>query len=611
MPFTHVPLFAQAFADQCRRWARQSGAAAESANAAYRAGLALAEASSAGHTCLPLARLGLERQALLASGVAGEAESGKPLILDAGDRLYLARHFDAETRLAAALLARHHHRPAPPGAAAQQRWRDLFADAPPGDGQALAVALALCRRLVVISGGPGTGKTTTVARLLACLLADAPEHEVFRIALAAPTGKAAARLQESLLAHAGAFLPSVAERLPQQASTLHRLLGLRSEGDTPRYHRDNPLPVEALVIDEASMLDLNLALQVCEALPTQARLVLLGDKHQLQAVETGAVFAALSQSATLTPQTQQQLADLTGWPLEALDFSRAPSAEAAPALQDAVVWLTQSRRFAGDSALGCLAAALAQGEGEAALALFSTHADLRHLESDQRTLTPEEAVALEDAYAPYRQALMDWRKAAPEGADGNPLAPLFAAFGQFRALCVTRQGGRGVEGVNAHLERVFRRLSGSMDTPAPFSGQPVMILKNDPATGLFNGDLGIALADKAGMGVWFPNAPDAVHPPGNAPAVTPYRRLTPQRLPAWESAFAMTAHKAQGSEFEKIALVLPEKDLPLLCRELLYTAITRARQGVLLLGPAPLFQTAARRQALRDSGLAARLCVGS
>jgi exodeoxyribonuclease V alpha subunit len=167
MSLSHDALFAQAFADQCRRWARQSGAAAENANAAYRAGLALTEASSAGHNCLPLARLGLERQALLASGVAGEAESGKPLILDAGDRLDLARHFDAETRLAAALLARHHHLPAPPSAAARQRWRDLFADAPPGDGQALAVALALCRCLVVISGGPGTGKTTTVARLLA------------------------------------------------------------------------------------------------------------------------------------------------------------------------------------------------------------------------------------------------------------------------------------------------------------------------------------------------------------------------------------------------------------------------------------------------------------
>ncbi len=578
-------LLAQAFADQCRRWARQLGAEPEAVQAAGRAAQAVAEAVAAGHVCLALDRGAppFDPEALLASGVAGPPGAGTPLILD-GPRLYLARYFDAEARLARALLARHRELPPPPGPAARQLLQSLFPPERSGepDWQQLAVALALCRRLTIISGGPGTGKTTTVARLLACLLADAPD---LRIALAAPTGKAAARLQESLQARAADLPGDIVARLPRGASTLHRLLGLGIDGQAPRHHRDNPLPVDLLVVDEASMLDLTLALQLVEALPPQARLILLGDKDQLKAVEAGAVFAALSASPALSPATAAQLAELTGWPVESL-----PQAQAAAPLDDAVVWLSRSHRFAAGSALGRLAGALVRGQ--AALALECLEAgggDLARIDAPGAGLGSQEFQRLEAGYEPYRQALAAWQ------GDAAQLPLLFAAFESYRVLCATRRGERGVEAVNERLAARLRPLGSSVRPDQPFAGQPLMILQNDPATRLFNGDIGLALEDGEGLGVFFPDGAGG------------YRRLAPSRLPRWEGAFAMTVHKSQGSEFDGVALVLPTQDSPLLTRELIYTGVTRARRRVQLLAPASLLQQALVRQAQREGGLALRL----
>jgi exodeoxyribonuclease V alpha subunit len=573
-------LLAQAFADQCRRWAAQSGAAADAAAAARQAGRALVEAMSAGNTCLLLEDDAPNLELLRASGIVGSPGcSAKPLILDAAGRLYLARYFEAEARLAAALLHRHRHPPPPPGPAARRMLQECFPDTARVDGQKLAVALALCRRFTVISGGPGTGKTTSVAQLLACLLADAPER---RVLLAAPTGKAAARLQESLAACSRELPAHIAARMPRDASTLHRLLGFGAKGQAPRYHSGNPLDVETLVVDEASMLDLSLALQLCEALPAKARLVLLGDRNQLQAVEAGAVFATLSESAALTPDTRQQLAELTGWTAEALNVP--PYNDMSGPLQDSVVWLRESYRFAGNSPLGSLSAALVEGNGEQALASFAENGDLRHLETQGPRLTPAEFDALRQGYAPYAAALADWRR------NQSDPAPLFAAFNTFRALCVTRQGERGVARVNARLSAAFRETASDFGPSGLFCGQALMILKNDPTTHLFNGDIGIALADHQGFNVYFADAN------GN------YRAIPPARLPAWEAAFAMTVHKSQGSEFQRVALVLPEKDIDLLTRELVYTAVTRARQGILLLGDGRLLLSAAARKTRRQSG---------
>jgi exodeoxyribonuclease V alpha subunit len=581
--------FAQAFADQCRRWAAQAGAAGEAIEAAGKAGWALVEAIALGDTCLALEENGLKAELLLASGIARQAtgalEAGHtPLVLDDANRLYLARHFKAEMSLAASLLRRHRHLPPPPGLAARRMLEACFPGTNAQDEQKLAVALALCRRFTVISGGPGTGKTTTIARLLACLLADAPQS---RILLSAPTGKAAARLQESLIAAKETLPADIAERLPRHASTLHRLLGF---GQAPLHHSGNPLEADTLVVDEASMLDLHLAWQLCEALPARTRLILLGDRNQLQAVEAGAIFAALSKSAALTPNMRQQLSELAGWPEEALRAS--PYNDTLGPLADSVIWLTKSYRFAGDSPLGQLSLALAAGDGERALKCFANNPDLQCLEAAGPGLSAAEFDALRQGYAPYARALEDWRNGARDPA------ALFAAFEAFRVLCVTRQGARGVQGINARLVALFRQPGDHAAFFSPwglFHGAPLMILKNDPLNRLFNGDIGIALLDERGFQVCFPDENGA------------YRTLSPARLPAWEIAFAMTVHKSQGSEFQRVALVLPEKDMLLLSRELVYTAATRARQGLLLLGQSNLLLRAVAKKTQRQGGLSARL----
>ncbi|MDR2637683.1 MAG: AAA family ATPase, partial [Zoogloeaceae bacterium] len=344
-------LFARAFADQCHRWARDGGAGDAACHAARMAGYRLVLAAQKGDVCIELSAPDMPNVPdavgtpnltdLAASGLLDtpETRNGRPMVVDAAGRLYLARYFMAETALAASLIARHRHLPSPPGPAAREMLARLFPATSPHaapDAQKLAVALALLRRFVVLSGGPGTGKTSTIARLLACLLAESPN---LRIALAAPTGKAAARMQESLRERARDLPGEIAARLPREAFTLHHLLGLSAHDARPRHHAGNPLPCDALVVDEASMLDLTLAEQLLAALPAHARLILLGDKAQLQAVEAGSVFATLSGKASLSDATRQRLADLADYPPALLE--RAPYFPAAPAhpLQDAVIWL--------------------------------------------------------------------------------------------------------------------------------------------------------------------------------------------------------------------------------------------------------------------------------
>ena len=660
-------LLAQAFSDQCRRWSANAGASAASIRVVGQAAQNLALRVAEGHACWPLSESPDANLAelLLASGIVGiSASEAKPLILTAEGLLYPARYFVTEEALAAALRARQQPSK-PPGAAARRMWQTLFAEAAPGDEQALAVAMALFRRLFIISGGPGTGKTTLVARLLACLLADAPES---RIALAAPTGKAAARLRESLQIRAKELPLDSAALLPQQAVTLHRLLGVHPQDGASHYHAGNPLPVDVLVIDEASMLDLDLALKVSQALPMQARLILLGDKDQLQSVEAGAVFAALSERAVFSPDFQEQVRCWTGGSPEVLERFPSPLPNPSPTsgrgaenaglslflhpaipaqmgiqrqteepeeahlsplplagegprergrrnnvhdgsknalepfsltsagnekstfLENAVIWLKKSYRFDAASPLGHLAAALAEGAGNTAWACFSD-ATLQHDESLNFT-------RLREGFADYRAALANWPTSRQmTDAEREPLLKtLFEAFGLFRALCVVRQGNAGVEGVNARLEDLFSGPRRSVwQAGLPYHGQPVLILKNDSETGLANGDVGLALEEEGSLGVWFAGEQGV------------FRRLPPMRLPAWESAYAMTVHKSQGSEFDRIALILPEEDNPLLTRELVYTAITRARQGVLLLGEKRLFLQAAARSTRREGRLAERL----
>ncbi|THF65000.1 exodeoxyribonuclease V subunit alpha [Pseudothauera nasutitermitis] len=561
----------------------------------------MALAGTAGHVCLPLNDLadGEDPDALGAllrdSGVvagaheAASPEDARPLVLDEDGRLYLRRHFDLERGLAAALHARAIAGVAvvddPPAVRALlARFFPPRADGR-ADWQQTAAALALLRRLVVISGGPGTGKTTTVAALLACLLSLHPET---RVALAAPTGKAAARMLEALRARAAHLPAELRDRLPDEAATVHRLLGATPRSGHFVHHAGNPLPYDVVVVDEASMLDLALAARLVDAVPAHARLILLGDKDQLAAVEAGAVFAELSAGCRFSAACADRLEALTG---HRPDGAR----EDAAVLPDAVVWLRESHRFATDSGIGRLAAGINAGEGAATLDWLRAAADpaVRWLEDAGRSPTAATRARCEAGYAAYLEALR---------AGMDDPAAAFAAFERFRVLAAVHEGPRGVRALNVQLSQWLRA---ALDHPADrgaaspwYPGRPVIVLRNDYALGLFNGDVGLTLAGADGVpAVWFPA-------PGGG-----YRAVSPARLPAHDTAFALTVHKSQGSEFEEVLVVLPEADVPVLTRELLYTGVTRAARRVALAGGEAAFVAACARRTTRHSGLAARLAA--
>ncbi|WP_416462701.1 exodeoxyribonuclease V subunit alpha [Rubrivivax gelatinosus] len=588
-PETPAEALAAGLGAHVEAWSRRLGAEADDARAAGRAAEALSRATAAGHVCLMLDELDGEpgdwRARLEASRVVGPAHApgAAPLVLDADGRLYLQRDFDHERRLAARLKAAARPVPGALDAAARARLAELFAantstdDAP--DWQRAAAALALRQRLAVISGGPGTGKTTTVVALLACLLADNPEA---RIALAAPTGKAAARMTEAIRGRAAQLPEAIRARLPQEASTVHRLL--RAGPDGFFHGAERPLAIDALVVDEASMLDLALARRLLDAVPAHARIVLLGDKDQLAAVESGAVFAELSADTTLTPGCRAELAAACGVSPEALQ----PPPAAAPALADSVVWFRRTFRFAADSGIGRLAGLVNGGRADEALAWLGAGGDASVQWLDDRGAEPGVAVreAIAAGFAPYVEALR---------RDPQDAAAAMRAFDGFRVLCATRDGARGVAGVNAFAATLLRRALGAAPG-AWYPGRPVMVRRNDYVLRLFNGDIGLALPDAQGrLDVVFPA-------PGGG-----WRRVAPARLPPHDTAFGMTVHQSQGSEFSDLLLLTPDRPLRAMTRELLYTGITRARQRVTLAGPAAALTAAVRSPTRRRSGLAARL----
>jgi len=606
---------ADGFARHAAAWAAAQGASAAAVAAVGRAAVALSLAVSQGHVCLLLDALAAApvddaairldaagwRATLLGSGIVGtpQAPGALPLILDADGRLYLHRYFDYERRLARRLVQARHAGALAAAEAVDSpelrgRLTQLFAANAArlgggADWQQLAAALALRGRLTVISGGPGTGKTTTVVNLLACLLAQAPDC---RIALAAPTGKAAARMTDAIRQRAQHLPPELRDRMPVASSTVHRLLGATPSGFT--HDAAHPLAVDALVVDEASMLDLALATHLLEAVPATARIILLGDKDQLAAVESGAVFAELSVDPGLTAECVRDLAAMTGTPAAAVV---PPPAAAPSALQDCAVWFTQTYRFAADSGIGRLARDVNAGDARAALAWLreASDPDVAWLDDALHPSLEPALQAMEAGYAAYRQAVE---------ADATQVAAITDAFGAFRVLCALRDGPRGVTALNATLARRFRaalQLPGLDEGPgasAWFKGRPVLVLHNDVVLRLFNGDIGIALPDAQGeMLVHFP---DAAAPGG-------FRAIAPVRLPRHETAFAMTVHKSQGSEFDGVLVMLPEQRSRVLTRELLYTAVTRAKRRVTLAAGAAVLEQAVATATQRHSGLLARL----
>jgi exodeoxyribonuclease V alpha subunit len=485
------------------------------------------------------------------------------------------------------------------------------------DWQKTACALAARRRFAVITGGPGTGKTTTVVRLLALLQAQTPERAL-RMRLAAPTGKAAARLNESI-ANQVDGLPvaeSLKAAIPVEVTTLHRLLGARPDTRHFRHHADNPLSLDVLVIDEASMVDIEMMTAVLRALPAGARLLLLGDKDQLASVEAGSILGDLCRRAEAghyVPATAQWLEKVTGQPLlpDYIDPDGQP-------LDQAIAMLRKSYRFDAASGIGQLAYAInfsqeslsqeSSSQAQVRQVLAHGYADLRHLVLDGEHDRALRELVL-DGYRHYLTAMAEKRPdSALDFADHGETysdwaSAVLDAYGHFQLLCAVRKGPWGVEGLNRQIAQALRqaKLINAGDAALEhgwYEGRPVLVTQNDYGLKLMNGDIGITLAVPETSGTRLRVA----FPSGDPQR--PIRWVLPSRLHAVDTVFAMTVHKSQGSEFRHTALLLPSSVSPVLTRELVYTGITRARHWLTLIeARRGILDSAVARQVVRVSGM--------
>ena len=519
-----------------------------------------------GHACLDLngwpsnagLLLGWGAQALAAlpnnlsqglSDIPWRQGENSPLVAQ-GKRLYLRRAWQAEQDIHSRLMALQQSRVALPNLA--QQLDHLFGT-DPHDGQRLACAHAAQNALTLITGGPGTGKTTTVVKLLRLLqsAADTP----LRTLLAAPTGKAAARLGQAMAQARSTLSDSDAACLPNTAHTLHKLLYTR-HGTPP------VLQADVIVVDEASMIDLELMARLLKAVPAQARLVLLGDKDQLASVEAGAVMSQLCQ---------------------------------APWLQAHTMVLIRSHRFDPNQGIGAWAKACNAGDSAGLQALWKTAPEACWSESTAVTKlskthsSTDVLQAVAAAWTPWRKLLEPLHQG--QTCDDAQALALLNSFGRIGVLCGLREGPWGVKHFNQQLQLAL----GFANTDW-FVGRPVMARRNDYALGLMNGDLGMCLPvlvdGEIRLRVAFPDGQGGV------------RWLVPSRLGAIDTVFAMTVHQSQGSEFEQVLLILPDVDTALLTRELVYTGITRARQGLCVWAPAPsLLVQAVAQTVVRSGGL--------
>ncbi|HEX5805637.1 MAG TPA: exodeoxyribonuclease V subunit alpha [Macromonas sp.] len=558
-----------------------------------------------------------------------------PLVLQ-GQRLYLRRAWQAEQDIRTALLARVQadvatEDGAAPDAATGQSGtlgnalQTLFpqgnavpastATGPQPDWQKVACALAARGRLLLLTGGPGTGKTTTVARLLALLQSQAcAAGQPLRIHLTAPTGKAAARLSASLRDALdklpATFRAALQAHPPGEAQTLHRLLRIQPGGASPA---PEPLPTDLVVVDEASMIDLEMMARLLACVPLSARLVLLGDKDQLASVEAGAVWAQLCEGAdqghysnpTVAWLREHAQEDVSAWAAPASPAQIDLWADNAPA---ALPWaqhtvkLRHSRRFSAEGGIGQWANALNLGQAEAVAALWqalplaseAAEAAVARLAPGTLPRSAAWAQALRQGWADWLRLMRPWQTPAAYsenttslGVDDATARQLLNAFGRFQVLCAVREGPWGVQQLN-------RAAALALQCPAEgwYPGRPVMVTRNDTALGLMNGDVGLCLPHDGRLRVAFPVGEHGV------------RWVAASRLEAVETVFAMTVHKSQGSEFEQVLLVLPDQLNPVLTRELLYTGLTRAKSRALWHVPEPdVLLQAVTRRVWRSGGL--------
>ncbi|MDI9238125.1 exodeoxyribonuclease V subunit alpha [Lysobacter sp. LF1] len=519
----------------------------------------------------------------VSQGEADSASAQAPLVLEQG-MLYLRRYREYERRLAAGL---RRIAAATPEAGDLKPLAPLFASLFPGardgDRQARAAALALVRALLLVTGGPGTGKTTTITRVLLLLIEQAHRagRATPRIALAAPTGRAAERMAESLRAATAQLRridgvdTALCDALPQAGSTLHRLLGTIPGSPRFRHDADHPLPFDVIVVDEASMVDLPLMCKLVEAVPEGARLILLGDRDQLPSVEAGDVLAAITDAAGEGDAFPSNLATMLAPLLGEVPASDAPGT----ALSGHRVQLQRGYRQSEALQLAPLADAMRAGDADSALALL--HEGVRGVTFHEDMTDPLSGAVRERLIAAWRAlAAMD-----------DPVQALRQAQ-RLRLLTALRDGAQGAGALNQRIEDA---LAGTQRDPY-FQGRLLLITENSYRHGLFNGDIGVCQHDASGVPVaWFAGGSEGV------------RGFHPASLPAHTGAFAMTVHKSQGSEFDTVWLLLPRQDARTLSRELLYTGITRARAELHLCAGEAVLRAGLSRHSARLSGLGWRL----
>jgi len=531
------------------------------------------------------------QEKLLASPAVGRPGDMRPLILDRANRLYLYRYWEYEYELAQSIRQRavgelqdFNSREL------MQHLNALFPSRDPAgtDWQKVAAAVATLKRFSVITGGPGSGKTFTIARILA-LIWQTCEMDNPRVYLVAPTGKAAARLGESMLAAKRILNCSdgIKNAIPHEAYTIHRLL--KPIPGTPYFKKNaaNPLTAQVVVVDEASMVDLALMSKLVRAVPPNARLILVGDQDQLASVEAGSVLGDICNRQAIHCFSNRFRARI-----EQLTESRLPDpdkiSQNSSDIKNCITVLHESYRFEAQGGIGGLSRAVNRGDSKAAMAQLTRSIEKSiawHPVSSDTRLVHDISRRIVEGYRKYLTLT----------------SPVLAMkeFARFQILCALKIGPSGANAINRLAEEVLHRegmISCDLrQTASWYRGRPVMITKNDYNLGLFNGDIGITLSDPesagSGLSVFFPDAAGDV------------KQIPTHRLGDCETVFAMTVHKSQGSEFDHVILLLPEKDYPLLTRELIYTGVTRARHHVSIWGPESVLRAAIARKIERTSGL--------
>jgi len=525
---------------------------------------------------------------LMSTGIVGRPGDLYPLILDEENRLYLYRYWEYEKKLSDSIKERTREDICGLNLSLiKDSTKRLFPETIDSDinWQKVGAIASAFKKFCVISGGPGTGKTTTVAKILALLLEQAGKEENLRIFLAAPTGKAAARLSESIrnIKEKLDCKDSIKAAIPEETFTIHRMLKTIIGSPFFRHNSENPLSADIVVVDEASMVDLPLMSKLIQAVPIDARLILIGDSDQLASVDPGSVLGDICGSSHVRGFTANFINKVEELTDEKFTDSIKEYKE-IKVLHDCIILLKKNYRFAAGSGIGGLSHAVKLGDINKSLFLLKNEND--------RSIMFEKILAADNFKQILTDKVIEFYSEYLKTDDPGIALEL---FNRFKILCAVKIGQFGVYAVNAIIEQILSRENLIQTENLWYRGRPVLITSNDYKLGLFNGDIGITMPipDSAGndMHVFFPGTSGEL------------RHFLPYRLPQHETVYAMTVHKSQGSEFENLYLILPDKDYSVLSRELIYTAITRAGRSVTILGKEEVLKTSISRVIERKSGL--------